>query len=100
MSKFNVTYNVVSQESAEYGDVEESGYISENSRLSDAVQDVIRTRTNEVDGSNIESDDCRVSVYNGMEFITGDSETRTLHRPANCTNASWNRICRAVRVAY
>lgn len=100
MRKFNVTFDIVSDESSEYGETAENGFICENASLSESVSAVIGTRTCQVDGNCISCDGRTITVNNGMEFVTGEYETRYLHRPANCTDSSWQRICRIVRVAY
>ena len=94
--KFNVTFDVVTEESAQDGDTAESGFISQDVSLSAAVADVLDSFSNTVDGRNIETGDRWISVQWGMDWQSGDYESRCLHRPANCTNASWSRICRLV----
>lgn len=71
--------------------------LAENVGAREAIETVRRTRTNEVGGEyDVSSDDQRVTVYNGMEFRTGEFENRTLHRPKGVTNSSWERICRNI----
>lgn len=95
--QFAVTYGIVSDESAESGDYEETGFISEGEDLRYAITDLFRTRTNEVDGCTVEADDARcITVYNGMEFRTGCYETRSLHIPRSVTPASAARITRLI----
>ena len=100
---FNVTYEIVTEASAAEGDVDERGFISEGVRLRDAIADVQATRTNQVDGvecvecSDSNPDDARwVTVYNGMEYVTGAHESRSLHLPDNLTSATRRRIARLV----
>lgn len=40
MPKFNITYEIVTDESAEHGDVEERGFISQDVDLRTAVSDL------------------------------------------------------------
>ena len=96
MNRFNVTFEIVTEESAQDGEAAESGFISENVSLSCAVADVKSTFTNTCDGGSADYGDRWITVNNGMDYITGECESRSLHRPAKCTNASWNRICRIV----
>lgn len=95
--KFNVTYEIVTEESARDCDVEERGYISKGVPLRDALDDVTSTRTRYVDAVlGVEAHEGGVSdsivVYNGMEFVTGAYETRTLHLPKNTTKSTLTRI--------
>jgi len=97
---WHVTYDIVTEESAEYGDAEEIGFISEDSTLRDAISDLFETRTSHCDGieyidANSSSEDARwITVGNGMEFKTGARESRSLHIPDHITPASRARLCR------
>jgi hypothetical protein len=100
-NNWSVTYSIVSQESAVHGDSDEIGYIWENCTLRQALDSVFETRTSQVSGVEyIEAncypcDDSRwFSVSNGMEFVTGDCEERSLHFPESITNASRKRLMR------
>lgn len=99
-NRFAVTYEVVTDESAEHGDAEERGYILENVSLRAAVVSVGNTRTDCVCGSSVEAN-CTypgvpswITVQNGMEFETGAYEARSLHIPDTVTPASAIRIAR------
>lgn len=101
MAKFNVTYDIVTEESAECGDTAENGFISQGVGLRDAIKDLFQTRTNAVDGvSAIELSGYPVqyarwlTVTNGMEYETGDYESRSLHFPKNITPSSIRRIAK------
>ena len=103
MARFSVTFEIVTQESAEQGDAEERGFICEGASLREALADVNATRTNEVDGVEcIETDSspcCKprwVTIVNGMEYRTGAQESRSLHIPDCVTDASARRIARLV----
>jgi len=94
---FDVTYEIFTPESAAEGDADERGFISENVSLRDAMQDLHATRTNEVDG--VESIECDtsprwVTVCNGMEYLTGATESRSLHIPDSVSDATARRIAR------
>jgi hypothetical protein len=102
---FSVTYEIVTKESAREGDVAESGFISQGSTLRDAIADVRATRTSEVDGvAYIEPSDSRignarsVTIGNGMEYLTGAYESRSIHFPDNLTSATRVRIARILGV--
>src|SRR6187401_3245659 len=102
MPTFSVTFDIVTPESAEHGDFDESGFIEEALTLRDAVQEVFSTRTSACDGvSSIEADSAPirgrvrwVTVCNGMEFETGAQESRALHIPESVSEASSRRIAR------
>lgn len=103
MNGFNVTYEIVTPESAEQGDAEERGYIAEGLSLRDALACLSETRTSAVDGvSAIEANEYPVScprwltVINGMEYRTGAQESRSLHFPDNVTPASRVRVARLI----
>ena len=94
--RFNVTYQIVTDESAEQGEAAESGFICQDVRLYVAVDAVFRTRTLFVGGCGTSYDGRTFTVDNGMEFLTGESESRSLHRPDKMTDASWARLCRLI----
>jgi hypothetical protein len=99
-TRFAVTFEIVTPESAEHGDAEERGHIEESASLRDAVKALHATRTNRVDGiESIQTDGQNesVTIRNGMEFETGANESRTLHIPGAVTHATAARI---VRLAY
>lgn len=95
-ARFNVTYEIVTPESAGYADAEERGFIDKDLPLREAVQELFRTRTNACDGiSAIErSNDSWMTVYNGMEFKTGAYESRSLHIPESVSQYSADRLMR------
>jgi hypothetical protein len=104
--RFNVSYEIVTQESAEHGDAAENGFIAESVSLREAIDSVFETRTSRVDGvTAIEPNDSDlrraswISVYNGMEFETGAHESRSIHLPKNLTGSSRARIARLMRAA-
>jgi hypothetical protein len=100
---FNVTYEIVTPESAEEADVDEHGYIQAEATLREALTAVWDTRTSHVDGIlSVEVSDrwCDarwVTVNNGMEFLTSAYESRSLHFPEELTGATRKRIIRLVR---
>lgn len=94
MCKFTVTYEIVTPESAEFGEADESGTVDTGLSFRDAIQEVNRTRTNMVDGCSVENCGRWWTVVNGMEFETGAQESRSLHPEGNITDASRGRISR------
>lgn len=102
---FTVTYDIVTPESAENGDTEENGFIAKRVPLREAFELVNATRTCHVDGVTcIETNEYPVRaprsvvIVNGMEFLTGAQESRSLHMPENITPASRLRIARLLGV--
>lgn len=102
---FTVTYDIVTPESAENGNTEENGFIAERVPLREAIDLVTGTRTRYVDGAEcVECDEYPVRaprsvvIVNGMEFLTGAQESRSLHMPENITPASRLRIARLLGV--
>lgn len=98
---FNVTYEIVTPESAEHGEADELGFIAENVNLREALEYVTGTRTSRVSGVEaIEASDSDISrarwltVYNGTEFETGAAESRSIHFPPSLTASSKKRIAR------
>ena len=100
---FCVSYEIVTEESAENGEAEERGVIDEELTLRDAIKEVHRTRTNLVGGveaiqpNSWPVDRVRwITVHNSTEYETGARESRTLHIPDTITPASSRRIARLV----
>jgi hypothetical protein len=107
---FNVHYAVITPESAESGEADEVGIADENMSLRDAIQEVFRTRTNEVDGVQCIEANCDplptsgwlqffpfCTVYNGMEFRTGAHENRSITPAGRITASSWRRVVQLVK---
>jgi len=105
MLKFNVTYEIVTPESAENGEAEETGFIAQDVSFREAFDMVRETRTSLCDGVVcIEGSDSCIdharwfTVTNGMEFETGAHESRSLHVPDHVTAASRRRIARIMGI--
>lgn len=94
--KFNVTYEIVTPESAENGDAEERGFIAENIPLREAVRHLGEI-AHECDSGPV-SVSCPprwVANYEYDEdFCTGARESRSLHFPRNLSRHSAMRIAR------
>jgi hypothetical protein len=106
MITFAVTYTIVTPESAEDGDVDESGFIGEDLSLRDAIEYLFETRTSGCGG--VESIECNeypitcprwITVTNGVEFETGAQESRSLHFPKNISAASRIRLVKLLNIA-
>jgi len=96
---FSITFEIVTPESAESGEAEETGFIVESVRLREAVDEFHRTRTNQVDGVEALEDSGRwFTVVNGPEFETGAQESRSIHPAGNITPASYRRLGRLLGI--
>ena len=107
MKLFNIHYAIITTESAEYGEADEVGVQEEGLRLRDAINELFATRTNEVDGIEGIEANCyplpksgwlefvpALTVYNGIEYLTGAQENRSIFPVGKITAASWGRIVR------
>jgi hypothetical protein len=102
---FNVTYEIVAQDSVRYGYVSERGWIAQHVRLREAVESVFETRTSKLFGvQGVEANEWPVicprwiTVQNGMEYETGAQECRSLHIQDSVTPASRRRIAKLMGV--
>jgi len=104
MNKFNVTYEIITEESSENGETEEIGFVVENVKLREAIDLVTSTESPHCSQSAIEANDSLVeharwfTVYNSADYITGKTENRALHLPENTTGSSRRRIARLLGV--
>lgn len=103
MPMFNVTYEIVTPESAEQGDADKRGFVGYDLTLRDAIGEVRMTRTNAVDGVECIEASCSticdarwITIVNGMEYETGAQESRSIHIPERVSGASRVRIARLV----
>ena len=100
---FSVTFEIVTPESAEHGDAESRGHIVAGVSLREAVQCVGETESPHCSRECIECDELPVTaphwitVYNSPDYLTGASESRSLHIPEGVTAASRVRIARLMR---
>ena len=91
MILFNVTYEQVTPESAEYGEFSDSGFIGTDLTLRDAL---------EANNCN----NCRwITAYKTNDgtreyYEQGITESRSLHFPDSMTNSSRNRLMRLLGV--
>ena len=95
MTKFNVTYELFNED-RDNEDAYDRGFISEDSILRDAIDDVTNVYSIEcVESSEYPVISPRsVSVYSGRSGQSGDVETRTLHFPSSVTPSSRRRIAK------
>ena len=102
MPSFNVTHEIVTDESAEYGEAAESGFIAENISLREAIEN-LSAASNSCELASIEADSWPISRDNPPRWITyqygrdwesGDCESRSIHFPRGITGSSAIRIAR------
>lgn len=103
---FSVTFEVVTPESAENGDVESSGLEGENLSFADAVRYATGESTPRfAKGYIAEPNDSRIeharwiTFYNVEQgtrryYATGEEVNRSIHFPESLTPSSRARICR------
>lgn len=97
---WNVTYEIVTEESAMQGDAAERGFVIEGVSFRDAWGAWSRI------GGHVEANTCPVSlewppewltVYGDTDFRTGEAESRGLHFPDHITASSRLRVARLAR---
>lgn len=91
-ARFSVTYEIVTHESAEYGDAAERGYVCEDVTLRDALADFWP--------GYVEADSWPtarprwLTATSEEDFRTGEQESRSFHIPPNVTASSARRVAR------
>jgi hypothetical protein len=95
---FSVTYEIITEESAENGEAEDGGFIARDCDLRWAIALVNATDSCHCSQSAIEPSDSVMprwfTVYNSADYITGVTENRSLHIPEHVTASSRRRIGR------
>lgn len=86
--KFNVTFEIITEESAEFGDVEESGFIAQGVSLRGAITSFV---IGPIEANEYPVCDPRWLTSYGQDY---PCENRSLHFPDNMTAASKIRVCR------
>lgn len=105
MTKFDVTYEIITEASAENGEAEESGFVVQDVCLRDAIGHVRETESPHCGEAGMEASDSCVgeaqwlTVYNTMDYISGKYENRSLHFPDNLTPSSRRRIARLLGIS-
>ena len=90
MTGFNVTYQIVTEESAEQGDVAEAGFLAENVSFSEALS-LVNSYAPHPGNSDVRAA-CCFTTEADIDYCTGEHETRTIHLPETVTPASRGRI--------
>jgi hypothetical protein len=96
MVRFAVTYDVITPESAENGDYEESGFIDEACSLREAFDLCGRFFTQD-SGSWFTNDEYGHGTR--AYYEQGREEVRSLHPPRSITPASYERLRRLFSLA-
>ena len=100
MTGYSVTYELWSPEDLEIGDTDDRGFISQGVSLRDAIDDVTATDSIHCEQQGIDLSSwpadahCWLTVYNSADYISGVSESRSLHFPKHITASSRRRVAR------
>lgn len=100
---WNVTFQIVTEKSAETGDYAEEGYCLNYGTLREAVDCASSGKGQLGSLQVIEANECPVSNPRRISWIygsneNGESETRSIHIPKGVTAASRVRLCRVLGV--
>lgn len=103
---FRITYDIVTEESVENGEITESGYIMTGGWHGDvktpedmaAVALDLRSALRLCDGGLEDCGQWFMQSQGETNYRTGEEETRSLHPPRNITSASYGRLKRLLRV--
>ena len=97
--QFNVTFETVTPESAEHGDTADSGFVSQDVALREALDDLgFGDGGCEANESPV-TDPRWVTMYQtNHDYRTGEIENRSLHFPDSMTAASKLRVCRMLGI--
>lgn len=95
---YDVTFEIITPESAEYGEAESRGFVAEDTSLRNAIDDL--GCGDLIEASEYPVCDPRwITAYNVNEDYTrNETENRSLHFPDNMTPASKIRVCRLLGV--
>jgi hypothetical protein len=96
---WNVTYETITEESAENGETEDSGFLLENGSFREAMQLTYEYRCEQgIEGNNSDIGSCRWFTWykTNEDYRTGETENRSLHIPDHITGASRRRIARLI----
>ena len=98
MGKFRVTYEIVTPDSAEHGDVAERGFmlpghwrVSSGRNAGLTLREATRLAAPQEDSGRWWSE-----VDGRQHYATGAVETRSIHPPRNITPSSYARVSRVL----
>jgi len=93
--KYNVSYEIVTEGSAIYGDAAERGTISESNCLRDAIEDALGGRQSVLYVDPSDSFNYRwITVHYDMDPLTGESESRDLYFNTDVSISSRKRVAK------
>lgn len=94
---FDITFEIITPESAEYGDAEASGFEMENVTLREAY-DFLRWQGGYCEASDSDTKQAQwLTFYGEPDFRTGETTNYSLHIPRNATPSSRMRIAKLFR---
>lgn len=94
MPKFSVTYEVITEESAEHGEADEYGYEIEGESLRDCWE-FLRWQGGHCEANCSDITQATwLSFYCDADCMTGETKNFGLHFPAKLTGASRKRIAK------
>ena len=103
MVRFTVTYDIVTHDSAEYGDVAESGFASSGCwKHDDPAYLTLReclSACGLFGGSATSFEDCGrwfQMIDAETDYRTGDETRYSIHPPTNITHSSYRRLARVL----
>ena len=96
MAKFNVTYENITPESAEHGDAESRGFIAQGVTLREALEQVTLGSHVEANCSPVADPHWFTFYAHNYDYITGETENRSLHLPDSLTESSKQRIAKFI----
>lgn len=109
MTRFRVTYEIVTPESAEHGDAEENGFVMPG-EWRDSIDVAMKKPDSAYDITLREAmrlahpqEDCGTwwSECDGrQDYRTGAYETRSIHPPENISPSSYRRVTRLLGIRY
>lgn len=94
MARFDLTYETITDESAEHGEAAESGYEAEQVSLREA-HDVLRWHGGHCEASDYPVTNPRwLTFFGETDYQTGETKNLSLHIPDTVTPSSKRRICK------
>lgn len=95
-SKFSVTYEIITEESAQNGDFAESGFLLENVGLREAIKEFhvgyVKPSCSPIQHNPY----VWFTAYGEMNISDGSYENRSLHCPKNITPSSHKRVAQLI----
>lgn len=109
MTRFRVTYDIVTPESAEHGDIAEGGFMLPGGwrvppligKPTPGVEMSLREAVDLVSAGCMEDSGSWFTEIDGRpDYRTGEEERRAFHPPDNCTAASYARLARLLGATH